>query len=119
MKQGSKVSVWGAGPVGLSAGCQARIRGAEHIIQIDHNEFRLSRAKGVYEADTINFDQVDVLAEIKNRMAPGPTNCIDCVGFRFPKTFVSWLQMKLRSQGADKDRCLHTQEPREESLKMY
>ena len=90
--------MWGAGPVGNMASYLAKnIRKASHVVTIDHNEFRLRRAQA-NGCDTINFEEADVVKELKQRLAPGPEHLIDCVGFRFPKTFLSWLEMKIGMQ---------------------
>jgi len=94
--QGSKVVVWGCGPVGLAAAYLAKLRGAATVISIDNDPTRLEKARS-FGADTINFDEVkSVSDEITQRIPGGPSNCIDCVGYRFPKSMLSWVQMKLK-----------------------
>ena len=52
------------------------VRKAAHVVSIDHQPFRLEKA-AQHGCDTINFDVVsDVPAELKKRMAPGPSSCI-------------------------------------------
>jgi len=93
--RGSKVVVWGCGPVGLAAAYLSKLRGASIVISIDNDPVRLEKAK-LFGADPLNFDQVSsVTDEIAKRIPGGPTNCIDCVGFRFPKSFLSWVQLKM------------------------
>ena len=92
------MAVWGAGPVGSMASYLAKnIRKAAHVVNIDHNDYRLRRAQA-NGCDPLNFDEVDVVKELKARMPPGPEHAIDCVGYRFSKTFLSWLEMKIGMQ---------------------
>ena len=77
MDNKSSVAVWGAGPVGSMAAYLARnIRGAPHVVSIDHNPFRLDKA-AKNGCDPLNFDGVDVVKELKKRMPAGrPSRCI-------------------------------------------
>ena len=80
VQEGGKVAVWGAGPVGSMAAYLAKnIRNASHVANIDHNPARLARSQA-NGCDTLNFDEVDVVKELRHRMAPGPEHAIDCVG---------------------------------------
>ena len=80
VREGGKVAVWGAGPVGSMAAYLAKnIRNASHVANIDHNPARLARSQA-NGCDTLNFDEVDVVKELRHRMAPGPEHAIDCVG---------------------------------------
>jgi len=98
--KGSIVAVWGAGPIGLTTCYLAKFRGATTIVSIDHNPARLEIAKSKAGAThTINFaDTPDVVAELQKLIPGGPTNCIDCVGFRFPKSWSTWLSQTMRLQ---------------------
>jgi len=96
--EGSKVVVWGCGPVGLAVAYLSKLRGASVVINIDNGPARLSKARS-FGADTLNFDEMkSVTDEIAHRIPGGPTNCIDCVGYRFPKPFLSWVQLKLKME---------------------
>ena len=80
VREGGQVAVWGAGPVGSMASYLAKtVRKASHVVTIDHNEFRLRRAQA-NGCDPLNFEEVDVVKELKQRMPPGPEHCIDCCG---------------------------------------
>jgi len=96
----SKLAIWGAGPIGSTAAYLAKkIIGVPQVVIIDNNEERLQRVANIAGADTINFDNFkDVVAEVQKRIPGGPTNCIDCVGFRFPKSIGNWIQQKLHLQ---------------------
>jgi len=95
VKPGSKVCVWGCGPVGLMAAYFSILKGAEIVISIDNNPKRLAKAAS-FGAIPLNYDEFNVTEEIARRIPHGPTNTIDCVGYRFPKSTLSWIQMKLK-----------------------
>ncbi|WUR62854.1 glutathione-dependent formaldehyde dehydrogenase [Micromonospora chokoriensis] len=81
IKPGQVVAVWGAGPVGLFAAASARLLGAERVIIIDRYPYRLRLAEEHIDAETINYEESDVL-DILNEMTAGrgPDACIDAVG---------------------------------------
>jgi threonine dehydrogenase-like Zn-dependent dehydrogenase len=85
VKTGDRVVVWGCGPVGLAALSWAKFRGASRIIAIDNETYRLATAKKL-GCETINFSEQDVISTIQKLLPGGPDACIDCVGFRFPKS---------------------------------
>jgi threonine dehydrogenase-like Zn-dependent dehydrogenase len=77
---GDVVAVWGAGPVGQFAMDSARVLGAEKIIAIDREPYRLEMAERAGYT-TIDFTQMDVreaLSELTG--GRGPDKCIDAVG---------------------------------------
>jgi threonine dehydrogenase-like Zn-dependent dehydrogenase len=77
---GDVVAVWGAGPVGQFAMDSARVLGAEKIIAIDREPYRLEMAERAGYT-TIDFTQMDVrptLLELTG--GRGPDKCIDAVG---------------------------------------
>jgi len=59
VKPGSRVAIYGAGPVGLLTAACARFKGAEQIFIVDHNDYRLEFARQRYGAIPINFDKND------------------------------------------------------------
>ncbi len=80
IKPGQVVAVWGCGPVGQFAIQSAFLLGAERVIAIDHYPERLQMAREA-RAETINFDEVDVLDALKQMTGGrGPDACIDAVG---------------------------------------
>ena len=85
--------VWGCGPVGLFAAYASLLRGAARVISIDNVPERLAKA-ALIGSEPLNFDEFNVTEEIAKRIQGGPSVCIDCVGFRFPKGVLSWLQYK-------------------------
>jgi threonine dehydrogenase-like Zn-dependent dehydrogenase len=77
------IAVWGAGPVGQFAIASARLLGAEQVIAIDKEEYRLRMALEQAGATaTINFDeQPDVVETLKELTGGrGPDSVIDAVG---------------------------------------
>jgi threonine dehydrogenase-like Zn-dependent dehydrogenase len=81
IKPGDTVAVWGAGPVGLFAIASAYLLGAERVIAIDRFEYRLRKAREQAGAVTLNYEDVNVLEELKEMTGGrGPDACIDAVG---------------------------------------
>jgi threonine dehydrogenase-like Zn-dependent dehydrogenase len=74
------VAVWGAGAVGQFAMDSARLLGAEMVIAIDKEPYRLAMAER-QGYKTINFEEVDVRSRLLEMTAGrGPDKCIDAVG---------------------------------------
>ncbi|MET8041396.1 zinc-dependent alcohol dehydrogenase [Micromonospora sp. NPDC005215] len=81
IKPGQVIAVWGAGPVGLFAAASARLLGAERVIVIDRYPYRLRLAEEHIGAETINYEEADVLDTLNELTAGrGPDACIDAVG---------------------------------------
>ncbi|RKN15383.1 glutathione-dependent formaldehyde dehydrogenase [Micromonospora musae] len=81
IKPGQLVAVWGAGPVGLLAAASARLLGAERVFVIDRYPYRLRLAREHAGAETINYEESDVLDTLNELTAGrGPDACIDAVG---------------------------------------
>jgi threonine dehydrogenase-like Zn-dependent dehydrogenase len=81
IKPGDVIAVWGAGPVGLLAMASAFLLGAEKVIAIDRFDHRLQMASEKTGAETINYEQSDVMAVLSDITAGrGPDACIDAVG---------------------------------------
>ena len=81
IEPGDVVAVWGAGPVGLFAMKSATVLGAERIIAIDRVPERLELARRECDAETLNFDDEDVLGSLRTMTGGrGPDACIDAVG---------------------------------------
>ena len=81
IKPGHVVAVWGCGPVGQFAIQSAYLLGAERVIAIDRFPERLRMARQVSRAETINYEEVDVLDALKTITGGrGPDACIDAVG---------------------------------------
>lgn len=83
IEPGSRVAIFGAGPVGLMSALCARFLGAEQIFMIDHHEYRLRYAQATYGVIPINFDKDEDPAEIilGATQNHGVDATIDAVGF--------------------------------------
>jgi threonine dehydrogenase-like Zn-dependent dehydrogenase len=81
IQPGDIVAVWGAGPVGQFAMDSARVLGAERVIAIDKEGYRLDLAAG-QGYTTVNFDEVDDVRSVLLDLTGGrgPDKCIDAVG---------------------------------------
>lgn len=56
VQQGDTVAIWGAGPVGILAAHVAQVRGAQRVVLIDKEQYRLDFAKQrMPDVTTINF----------------------------------------------------------------
>jgi threonine dehydrogenase-like Zn-dependent dehydrogenase len=81
IKPGDTIAVWGAGPVGLFAIASAYLLGAERVIAIDRFDYRLRKASEQALAETINYEETDVIDTLKEMTGGrGPDACIDAVG---------------------------------------
>lgn len=77
--------IWGAGPVGLLAVQLAKYLGVKRVVSIDHHDYRLTKAR-LLGAETVNFDKVNLMNTLSSMFPLGAEKCLDCVGFRFPKS---------------------------------
>lgn len=81
IKPGHVVAVWGCGPVGQFAIQSAYMLGAERVIAIDRFPERLRMARELSKAETIDYEEVNVLEALKAMTGGrGPDACIDAVG---------------------------------------
>ncbi|MFL6238140.1 MAG: zinc-dependent alcohol dehydrogenase [Actinomycetes bacterium] len=80
IKPGHVVAVWGAGPVGQFAMDSARVFGADTVIAIDKEPYRLQMAADAGYV-TVNFENDDVRSRLLELTGGrGPDACIDAVG---------------------------------------
>jgi threonine dehydrogenase-like Zn-dependent dehydrogenase len=78
IEPGDVVAVWGCGPVGQFAIQSAYLLGAERVIAIDRFPYRLRMAREKSRADTIHYEEVDVLDALRELTGGrGPDACID------------------------------------------
>jgi threonine dehydrogenase-like Zn-dependent dehydrogenase len=78
---GDTVAVWGCGPVGQFAIQSAWMLGAGRVIAIDRVPERLLLAQTWGRAETLDYEQVDVLDTLRDMTGGrGPDACIDAVG---------------------------------------
>ncbi|HWE63977.1 MAG TPA: zinc-dependent alcohol dehydrogenase [Chloroflexota bacterium] len=81
IRPGDVIAVWGCGPVAQFAIKSAFLLGAERVIAIDRFEYRLRMAREQSGAETLNYEEVDVLEALKEMTGGrGPDACIDAVG---------------------------------------
>jgi threonine dehydrogenase-like Zn-dependent dehydrogenase len=81
IKPGDTIAVWGCGPVGQFAMKSAYLLGAERVIGIDRFPERLAMANDKVGAQTLNYENADVLEALKDMTGGrGPDACIDAVG---------------------------------------
>jgi threonine dehydrogenase-like Zn-dependent dehydrogenase len=81
IQPGDIIAVWGCGPVGMFAMASAYLLGAERVIAIDRFPYRLQMAREKTGAETINYEEVDVLDTLREMTGGrGPDACIDAVG---------------------------------------
>jgi threonine dehydrogenase-like Zn-dependent dehydrogenase len=89
---GDTIAIWGCGPVGQFAIKSAFMLGAERVIAIDDIPERLELAKTQGKAETLNFDDGDVVEKLKELTGGrGPDGCIDAVGMEAHGTSVDAL----------------------------
>lgn len=80
VRPGDVVAIWGCGPVGLLAIRCAYLLGAERVIAIDPEVYRLRRAEQV-GAETLNLDEGEVIPFLEEATGGrGPDVCIEAVG---------------------------------------
>jgi threonine dehydrogenase-like Zn-dependent dehydrogenase len=81
IQPGDTIAIWGAGPVGQFAAASARLLGADRVIVIDRFPYRLQMARDKAGAETLNYEDTDVLDALRDMTAGrGPDACIDAVG---------------------------------------
>ncbi|MEO5731083.1 MAG: zinc-binding dehydrogenase, partial [Byssovorax sp.] len=96
---GETVAVFGCGPVGLMAQKSAWLRGAGRVIGIDREEYRLSKAREVARAETINFDKTDPVEAIRSMTnGRGADVCVDAVGMEAHRNVLEKVSNVLHAQ---------------------
>ena len=81
VKGGETVAVFGCGPVGIMAMKSAWLRGAERVIGLDIEGYRLERARGAAKADVIDMTKGDYVEQLRAMTGGrGPDVCVDAVG---------------------------------------
>ena len=96
IKIGDSVVVFAQGPIGLCATVGARMLGASFIIGIDGDDNRLAMSKRMGADVTLDYREVDVLAEVKRLTNGGADVAIEALGTQ--QTFESALR-SLRPAG--------------------
>jgi len=99
VKEGSKVGIWGLGPVGLMAARWCQIKKAGRIIGIDCIPERLELAKRL-GIEVINFKEQETLKALFEKVPVGLDASIECAGFEYAK---SWYHKLERAVGFETD----------------
>lgn len=89
---GETIAVFGCGPVGLMAQKVAWLRGAERVIGIDIQPYRLETARRVAGSEVIHAkeaDAVEVIREMTN--GRGADICVDAVGMEADRNLLDKL----------------------------
>ncbi len=102
VRPGSTVAIFGAGPVGCMAAACARLQGAARIFVVDHHAFRLQYVRQHYDAETIDFDQVDDPAEwiIEQTGGRGVDASIEAVGFEAKGSAIETALTTMKLEGS-------------------
>jgi threonine dehydrogenase-like Zn-dependent dehydrogenase len=99
VKPGDIVAVWGAGAVGQMAARSAQILGAERVIVIDWIAERLAMTEEKIGAETMDFTETDVLAELNELTGGrGPDVCIEAVGMEAVERNTQFAYDKVKQQ---------------------
>ena len=96
IKIGDSVVVFAQGPIGLCATAGAKLMGATLIIGVDGDEHRLAMSKRMGADVTLDYRDVDVVAEVKRLTGGGADVAIEALGTQ--QTFESALR-SLRPAG--------------------
>ena len=96
IKIGDSVVIFAQGPIGLCATAGAKLRGASMIIGVDGDDHRLAMSKRMGADVTLDYRDIDVLAEVKRLTGGGADVAIEALGT--PQTFESSLR-SLRAGG--------------------
>jgi threonine dehydrogenase-like Zn-dependent dehydrogenase len=97
IQPGDTVAVWGCGPVGQFAIKSAYMLGAERVIAIDSVPERLQMAKEHGHAEVLNYQDVDVVEELKELTGGrGPDACIDAVGMEAHSTAIDAMYDRVK-----------------------
>jgi threonine dehydrogenase-like Zn-dependent dehydrogenase len=98
IEPGDTVAVWGAGPVGQFSAASARLLGAERVIVIDRFPERLRLAQDSWQAEVLNYEDVDDVFDAVKQMTGGrgPDKCIDAVGMEAHGTTADAIYDKVK-----------------------
>ena len=87
---GDAVVVFAQGPIGLCATAGAKLMGAALVIGVDSDETRLKMARRMGADVTLNFKEVDVVAELQRLTGGGADVAVEALGTQ--ETFESALR---------------------------
>ena len=99
IKGGETVAVFGCGPVGLMAQKVARLKGAEKVIGVDLQTYRLATARRVAGSETVNIREQNPIEAIREMTdGRGADVCVDAVGVEADRTTLEKLANALHLQ---------------------
>jgi threonine dehydrogenase-like Zn-dependent dehydrogenase len=99
VRAGDVVAVWGAGGVGQMAARAAMLLGAERVVVIDRLPERLGQVESHIGAETLNYTETDVEAELRERSGGrGPDVCIEAVGLEAHSPGVAYVYDQIKQQ---------------------
>ncbi len=90
VKIGDAVVVFAQGPIGLCATAGAKLMGATLVIGVDGDNTRLQMAKQMGADIVLNYNDVDVVAEVKRLTGGGADVTIEALGLQ--ETFENALR---------------------------
>jgi threonine dehydrogenase-like Zn-dependent dehydrogenase len=98
VKAGDTVAVWGAGGVGQMAARASLLLGAERVIVIDRFPERLEQARSVIGAETLDYTQTDIMAELREMTGGrGPDVAIEAVGMEAHRNRIDGAYDKVKT----------------------
>lgn len=98
VQPGQTVAVFGCGPVGLMAQKVAWVMGAERVIGVDPEDYRLEMARRSSGAETLNANDNVIEAIREMTGGRGADVCIDAVGMEASRTLGDKLSNVLHAQ---------------------
>lgn len=97
---GDKVLVLGAGPIGLIVQKFAWLKGAERVLVVDPEQYRLDHAKRTNNVEIFNDDDFDDVGMHLHELTKGGADVvIDCVGMDGKMSVTEKIEQKLKLQG--------------------
>ena len=93
IQPGDVIAVWGCGPVGQFAIASAFLLGAERVIAIDRFPYRLQMARDKAGAETLNYEEVDVIDALKEMTGGRVRRLHRCGRHGSPR---AWTDVRLR-----------------------
>jgi threonine dehydrogenase-like Zn-dependent dehydrogenase len=109
ISEGDTVVIFGAGPIGLIAAKSAWLMGAGRVIVVDEVEYRLDFARRWAQCETVNFREVNDMAEHIKKMTDwmGADVTIDAVGGDAAGSIAQTLTGRLMKAQAGSSTVLH------------
>lgn len=100
VSKGDTVLVLGSGPIGLIVQKFAWLKGAERVIVVDPEQYRLDHAKKTNQVEIFNYDDFDDVGMHIHELTKGGADVvIDCVGMDGKMSMTEKIGQKLKLQG--------------------